>query len=521
MPLPHSFATYRKMPEPLNLKRTSRDLPDRSPPARLYPFLPLFGALLLTSCQGTSPHNLSAYAEFPSPKKWKADTVAQPSYHPDRFWISDFNDPSLEAFVREALKCNRDIKAAQARIETAANTARITGADIFPQVGGNLAGQRSKQNFIGFPFGGGGSGILSSHSTQWNLSLDTSWEIDLWGRVKAAQSAAIAEMEASQYDRALLDLSIAAQAAKAWFTLAESKDQVKLAEGTLLIFKKTEDSVRDRFQKGVEEGNTGSFGSQLLLAGTDVATAQDALAARKELVSRTSRQLEILAGRYPAGEAGKTARLPSFPTKRPISLPCTVLERRPDLIAAERRLAATDQRLIQAKRALLPTIGLTNSVGTTTERFGDLLNGQFSVWSIAGNIAQPVLQGGRLRHSIQRNQAEMHVAKAEYEQAILTAFAEVENALSAEKFLADRIIALTKAAKLSKESYQRSGEEYINGTGDLLTMLTAQQRMFTQESQLLALKRQQLEARVDLHLALAGSFECPTSIHTGATPLSP
>ena len=176
---------------------------------------------------------------------------------------------------------------------------------------------------------------------------------------------------------------------------------------------------------------------------------------------------------------------------------------------------------MQAKRALLPTIGLTNSVGTTTERFGDLLNGQFSVWSIAGNITQPILQGGRLRNSIQRSHSEMHLAKSEFEQAILTAFSEVEFALSAEKFFAERIVALTKAANLSKESYQRSGEEYINGTGDLLTMLTAQQRMFTQHSQLLSLRRQLLDARVDLHLALAGSFECPTCIHTGATPLSP
>lgn len=480
-------------------------------------------AIVFAGCQGSSPENISAFAEFPKPKAWKAKTIEQPQYQPDRFWISDFGDKNLDAFVQEALKCNREIKAALARIEVAANTARITGADIHPKISGGLGGQRAKQNFIGFPFGGagGGGGVLSSHSSQWNLSLDTSWEIDLWGRVKAAQSAAIAEMEASQYDRAVLDLSIAGQAVKAWFLLAESRDQVKLAEGTLVIFRKTEDSIRDRFERGIEEGNSGSFGSQLLLAETDVATAEDALASRKELVSRTARTLEVLAGKYPAGEAGKSAKLPPFPDKRPVSLPCSVLERRPDLVAAERRLAATDKRLVQAKRAMLPSLGLTNSVGTTTERFGHLLNDQFTVWSVAGNLTQPILQGGMLRNTIQRNHAEMAVAKAEFEQTVLTAFSDVENALSAEKFFADRIVALTKAAKLSKESYHRSGEEYINGTGDLLTMLTAQQRMFTQQSQLISLRRQQLEARVDLHLALAGSFECPVSIHTAASPLSP
>ena len=482
--------------------------------------------LFLCGCQsGSSPFEISAFAEFPQPKTWKAKTVNQSSYRPDPFWISDFGDKNLDAFVRESLKNNRDIQAAQARIESAAAQARIAGADLYPQAGLNFSPRRSKQNFIGFPIGGpggtGGGGVLSSHSTQFGLSLDTSWEIDLWGRVKAAQSAAIAEMEALQYEEQALELSIAGQTAKVWFALAEAREQVALARSALATFQKTEQTIAESFERGIEEGQTASLGSQLLLARTDVATARDALAARQELVSRTARQLEILAGKYPASQAGKTARLPSFPKRRPIDLPGSVVCRRPDLIAAERRLAAADQRLLEAQKALLPAIGLTTSVGTTTERIGDLLDGNFSVWSLAGNLAQPVLQGGRLKANVRKNQAETDTAKAQYEKAVLTAFSEVENALSSEKFFADRIRALTSAASLSRQAYQRSSEEYINGTGDLLTMLTAQQRMFSQKSQLISLRRQQLEARVDLHLAIAGSFERPDCIDTDAELLSP
>lgn len=489
-------------------------------------FITLVGLLTLSACQkGSSPEPLSGYADYPVPAKFKATPVNQLSEEPDRFWIKAFNSPHLETFVRDALKHNRDLKAAQSRIEIAASTARITGADLYPQVSSTFGGQRSKQNFIGFPFGPaggtGGNNVLSNISTQWNLTLDTRWELDFWGKVKNAQSAAIADMEASQNDLAALQLSIASQAVKAWFLLAESRDQVRLAEATLTTFKKTEESIRDRFQRGIEDGNAGSFGSQLLIAETDVATAEDSLAARKELVSRTSRQLEILAGKYPAGEAGKNATLPSFPTTRPISVPCTVISRRPDLRAAERRLAAADQRLGRAYKDLIPTITLTNSVGFSSEQLGDILNPDFSIWSIAGNVVQPILQGGQIRNAIQRSHSETELAKFELEKAVLTACGEVENAIAAEKFFNDRVVALSKAAKLSKEAYQRSGEEYVEGTGDVLTMITAQQRMFSQQSQLLSMKRQQLEARVDLHLALAGSFECPDCIDTDADPMSP
>ncbi|MEM7700014.1 MAG: TolC family protein, partial [Verrucomicrobiota bacterium] len=250
-----------------------------------------------------------------------------------------------------------------------------------------------------------------------------------------------------------------------------------------------------------------ALASQLLLAEADVATAQDSLEARRELVGRASRQLEVLAGRYPSGRAGSEARLPPYPGSVPAGLPATLLDRRPDLGAAERRIAAADQLILEAKRAMLPAISLTGSVGTSSEDIADLLDSDLSVWSIAGNLAQPILQGGRLRQNVERRKAELILAAAEFEEAALTAFSEVENALAAEQFFNRRVSALIRATSLAEDAYDRASEEYVGGTGDLLTVLTAQQRVFSSQSQLLTLRRQRLDNRVDLYLALGGSFE--------------
>ncbi|MEQ1841908.1 MAG: TolC family protein, partial [Verrucomicrobiales bacterium] len=163
-------------------------------------------------------------------------------------------------------------------------------------------------------------------------------------------------------------------------------------------------------------------------------------------------------------------------------------------------------RLLEAKRSLLPALSLTGRYGTVSDDIGDLLDSDFSVWSIAGNLAQPILQGGRLRANVSKRDSELQLSATEFEKTALTAFAEVENALAAESFLNRRFEALTEASRLALAAYRRSLDEFELGTGDILTVLTSQQRLFTSRSQLLGVKRMRLDNRVDLYLALGGSF---------------
>lgn len=462
--------------------------------------------LVLSGCKSLSPGDAKHHASVKAPAHWIAGPSYRPAHFPDRFWVEDFGDKNLTAFVQSALENNRDLAAAQSRIEIAAANSRITGADLYPQVDGSFSAQRDLQNFIGFPFGDNPPGsVLSNRSNRFGLSLDMSWEVDLWGRLRAAKSATVAEFEKSLYDRSTAELSIAGQAAKAWFALAEAKDQVALAQSTIDIYEDTETFIRERFERGIDENDT-SLAAQLLLSETDIAIANEDLARQQELVGRASRQLEVLAGEYPAGRAGNSARLPGYPGKIPTGLPATLLDRRPDLAAAERRIAAADERLLEAKRAFLPRIALTSSFGTASEDIGDLLNGDFSVWSVAANLTQPIFQGGRLRANRDKRASEIELAAAEFEQAALTAFSEVENALAAEAFFNRRVDALLKSSRLSEQAYQRSIDEFEVGTGDVLTVLAAQERRFNSQAQLLTVRRLRLENRVDLYLALGGSF---------------
>lgn len=474
--------------------------------ARVTTALGLAAACFMSSCESMSPPDAKSFADVKAPAHWIAGSTYRPAHYPDHHWIENFKAPDLAGFVKSVMENNRDLKAAQSRIEIARANARIVGADLYPQIGGQFSGQRSAQNFIGLPIPGAPPGsILSSQNNQFGLSLDMSWELDLWGRIRAAKSAVVAEFEASQFDRSTAELSLAGQAAKTWFALAESKDQVELARNAISTFSETEAAIRDRFENGIEE-NGQNLASQLLLAEADVANAKDALASRQELVGRSARQLEVLAGTYPAGAAGASARLPDLPGKVPADLPATLLDRRPDLAAAERRIASADKRLLEAKRSLLPAISLTGSYGSTSEDISDLLNGDFSIWSIAGNLAQPILQGGRLRANISKRDSERDLAATEFEQAALTAFAEVENALASEAFLTRRVEALADSSRLALAAYRRSLEEFELGTGDILTVLASQQRLFTTRSQWINVRRLRLDNRIDLYLALGGSF---------------
>ncbi len=452
--------------------------------------------------------------------KWVSKEKTQPTHTPDRFWIDEFGDETLNCYVRDVLKHNRDIKLAETRIQIAASNARIVGADLYPHFGVSLDAERRKQNIFGIPLPGLQSGQpLSTQNNRFGVLFNFAWEADLWGVIRSEHSQAIAEMEATQYDKEALKLSLGAQAVRTWFIMAEAAEQVALAEQILQTYRSTEGIVQDRFEFGLAEGNTGSYGSQLLLARADIASAKDAVAARKEIVARTARQLEVLAGKYPDGKEGAKARLPQLPTSQPCNLPCTVLSRRPDIVAAERRLAAIDQAYEQSTKVIFPTIMITGDAGTATEQFINILNGDFSVWSLVGDITRPIFQAGKIRAAQQQVLFTIESAKLDYEKVILNAFGEVETALSSEQYLRERVIASTEAAKLAREAYERAGEEYVEGTGDILTVLTAQQRMYSVESALISLRRQQLEARVSLHLALAGSFDCIETINADPLPV--
>jgi len=463
---------------------------------------PVVVAVVLLAGCASAPEYKPPDVEITAPAMWTAgplDTAAVTAANTE--WWSEFGEPELDSLVSEALVHNYDLVAAAGRVDQAAALAKIVGADKWPQISAGVNGSRRKQNYIGLPIPGSGGAVLSTHTNTFGVSLDTQWEIDLWGRIYKAESAALAEVEASWADLAGMRLSIAGQTVKAWFALSEARLQVELAEETVNSFRTSAEYVRKRYQQGVRT----SLDVRLALA--NLAAAEALLEFRRQQLDSTKRQLEILLGRYPAAAITAAADMPGVPSAVPGGLPSELLIRRPDLVAAERRYAASQAKVSEARRAFFPRITLTASGGTLTQQIGDLIDGNFSVWSVAAGLTQPIFQGGRLRANLAQSHAVTDQALAQYAMSLLRAFGEVESTIYAEKRLEKREEYTAEAAFQSIAAQRLAERQYQAGLADYIIVLETQRRALNSQSEYITVKRERLDARINLHLALGGGFE--------------
>jgi multidrug efflux system outer membrane protein len=459
----------------------------------------VFSVLLVTTGCVSAPKVQEAPLDVPTPDTWTAAEV--PSGAIDEEWWTDFGEPELTRIVEIALSRNHDLLAAATRVDQAAAQARIAGADLMPNLNAGLNGRRNKQNFIGLPIPGAEGGVLSRTFTTYGVSLDLSWELDLWGRLGARARAGIANQQAAAADYRGAQLSVAGQTMKAWFATAEASQQLALAEATVQSFTRSTNQVRQRYESGIRS----SLDLRLSLA--NLAGAEALLNQRRRQLDAATRQLEVLLGLYPGRELVVPAALPDTPPPIPAGLPADLIDRRPDLAAAERRLAASDERFRAARRDRYPRFSLTASTGTSTKGLKDLVNGDFSVWGLAFNLLQPVFQGGRLQAAVDLSEAQADEALINYASSALRAYAEVETALAAEEHLADREADLARAAEQSRAAERLSEDRYAAGLENFITVLESQRRALQADGEWISARRQRLENRVDLYLALGGGFE--------------
>lgn len=458
-------------------------------------------AVLAVSLGGcaSAPARQVPDVRFVAPQQWSA--AATVAGLPPRTWWQEFKDAELDAAIAEALINNYDLAAAAARLDQALARARIVGADLYPQAQAGFGAARSKRNFVGFDAISQASEPVSSTTNAFDLSLDVTWELDVWGRIRSATSGALADTQAALMNREAAELSLAARTAKAWFAVIEAREQVALAERTVASYDSTTGNVRARYERGVAPA------LDLRLSLTELSGAKALVERRRQELDSAVRTLEVLLGRYPDRSLEPTTDLPVPSGSVPAGLPVELLVRRPDLIAAERALAAAGARVSEARAALFPRLALTASGGTASEEVDNLLDGDFSIWSIAGNFAQPILQGGRLRAGVDLAVAEQAEAGALYAQEALDAYAEVETFLAAEGYLTDRERELAAAAEQAHAALALANERYAAGLEDYVTVLASQRNTLNADSEHLAVRRARLEARVDLYLALGGGFE--------------
>ncbi len=416
-------------------------------------------------------------------------------------WWSTFGDDTLDALVAEAVAHNHDLARAAAAVDGALARARIAGADLWPQLSGSARASRDKQIFTGLPIGATGGELPSSESTSYRVSIDASWEVDLWGRLRRSTSAAAADVEGALAGYARSRDVLASRVAKAWFALIEAEQQVTLAAENAESHRRSLDYVDRQYTAGV------TTALDVRLSRSDLAVAESQLDARREARDRAARQLEVLLGRYPGNDLQPIATLPTISAPAPAGLPATLLSRRPDLVQAERLCAAAGARVSAAQRALLPRITLTGSAGRTSDVLEDLTDGSFSIWSLVAGLTQPIFQGGRLRAQVAASSAAERDALHAYASAVLGAFAEVEAALVAEETLTRQEAHLGDAVEHAIAATRLADEQYRSGLVDIVTVLTSKRRALGAESELLAVRRRRLDTRIDLHLALGGGFD--------------
>ncbi len=448
---------------------------------------------LLGGC-ATPPENQAEKQPAPMAATWAATSQSTTAPLLDN-WLTDFNEPRLEALVAEALERNFDLQATASRLRQLEAIASATGADLYPQASLNAGAARSRNGVRG-PTGA----VDGVTANRFDLTFNVSWELDVWGRLADEQSASMADAQAAAADFAAARLSLAGRTVNAWFDANAARQQLALAEQTFDSFKSAEDIIRRRYENGVSP----ALDLRLAITQTEAAAANVEL--RRQQLDGSIRALEILLGRYPGREIPPSGELPDITQPVPAGLPSELLTRRPDLVAAERRLAATDPRVSAAKKAFLPAFSLTASAGQSSDRLENLLDQSFSVWSLAANAVQPIFQGRRLTANLERQQAIAIEALANFGQRVLEAFREVETALAAETFLVDRLDRLRRSSDAADSAEDSAWERYQRGLTTIITVLESQRRAFESRSAVIDAQRERLANRVSLHLALGGSY---------------
>ena len=419
--------------------------------------------------------------------------------------FSELKTEELDRLIQTAFQHSPDLRSMTARVQSAASNARIAKADLFPSVGLGFLGSETKQNFIGLPIPGAGNDVLTTRFRSFGLNMNATWELDIWGRIGRGKKAAKADFIAAENDFAFYQLSLAAQVAKAWAQVVAIQGQLKLALETSRNFQKTSDRIRERYLHGLSP----SLEYRLALNSSETALAL--LQQRREQKEVVVRLLQVITGGYPDGALQAFSELPYPNVPVPAGLPSELLQRRPDLRAAQWRLKAADHRLWAARKSLYPRLSLTGSAGTSSAAMRDLLDTDFTVWNIAGNLTQPLFQGGRILAGIDFSKAKVQQALADYHSSLLKAFNEVESGLQTDHWLRERHIHLQKAAEQSRAALSLSEDRYESGLAEIFTVLESQRRYLNDATQLIEVRRLLYVNRIELMLALGGAYEIHAS----------
>ncbi|MBB3212181.1 multidrug efflux system outer membrane protein [Herbaspirillum sp. Sphag1AN] len=462
--------------------------------------------LLLTACQSMAP----AYqrpaapvaAQYPgqgATQEGSAAATALPA------WPDYFRDPQLQQLIRQALTNNRDLRVAVLHVAEARAAYGISRADLFPTIGAQASDDRSRTpadlSLTTKP--------LLGSAYQVGLGL-SSWEIDFWGRVRSLSDVALATYLATDAASRATRLSLITQVAEAYLELAETDERIAIAQQTIAS---RQESFRI-FSRRVAVGST----SRLNLTQIETLLTQaQALGVQLEQQREQQRNaLTLLVGGQVAWmpEQDRQILNTALPALQP-GLPSSLLNARPDVLAAEQQLLAANANIGAARAAFFPNISLTASYGSASAELSGLFRDGSQAWTFVPSISLPLFNAGRLRNNLNLAEVRRDIAVASYEKTVQSAFRDVADALAARRWLAQQLEIAQTTVRVQRERARLSQLRYDNGASPFLDVLDAQRDLLTAEQQLVQTRRALLSSSVSLYAALGG--DSGTAVTTSST----
>jgi multidrug efflux system outer membrane protein len=427
-----------------------------------------------------------------SPVEFRGQPAGEAASLADEAWWDVLQDSTLRGLIDEALKSGFDIRAAAWRVEEARANAGIAKSEFFPQIQGEAGWSRGRVSEFVSPV----PGTLELY----NANVGFSWEVDLWGRIRRLNEAALARFLATEEARRGVQLSLVSDVATAYFELRTLDAEKEIAERTARAFKETHDLFSHRYEAGIASA------LETASAAAPLASTQAVIPDLERRIAGQENRIALLLGRNP-GDVPRGAALDAqvLPPDIPAGLPSELLKRRPDLRQAEQALIAANADVGVTVAEYFPSLRLTGVFGGLAPQVSDLFK-DGKQWSIGGGLLTPLFQGRRLKNQNRAAVARFEQAKVEYERSVTNAFAEVSTALVAYERLAHVEEEQERAVAAYREAVDLANSRYLSGLADYLEVLLAQRQLFPAENTLTQVRFERLAALVDLYRALGGGW---------------
>jgi NodT family efflux transporter outer membrane factor (OMF) lipoprotein len=462
-----------------------------------YPFLPLAAALLLSACAITPvapPKVLTAPVGYKEAGPWQRADASVALSVPDAWWTL-FHDPILDDLQQRLVIGNETLKSSVAAVASARAVLAGSQSAMFPTLSGGLSGTRNASPSAT------SSPTAQNPNNSASLSLNASWEVDLWGRLSQISSGAASNLQASANDLAAARLSVQATLTQSYFSLRTAEAQAQLLGRSIEAFQRSLDLTQSRYYGGV------AARADVLQAQTQLSNARGQFAELTAQRGQLEHAIAVLLGLPPSAlTIAPTAKLPGT-LQVPVTLPATLLQRRPDIAAAQARVVASYAQIGVTDAAFFPALTLSAGTGFSTSSLANLVNAPNLFWSLGSSLAQSIFDGGQRRLASAQARASADQATANYRQVVLTALQEVEDNLILGDQLQQELNWQAEALKSSQRNLDITLDQYRAGTVSYLNVVSAQTAALSSESSLLAVRNRQLAAVNQLLKNIAGRWE--------------